>query len=181
VKERPLLFLAPAFTAEMDRLAEVVRGRQALNQRVGILVANHRMVDRVASSLGARGIETEKPLPPPPAERPAGQPWLRFDSTAPKIVGLHSAKGLTFDCVLLPGLTLDAFGWMRQPLRHRLLFTGLARATQWAYLSTTEPGALPEVAILKAAAEDGLLTVQKHESSAPLTPVPSCGDDCPIL
>ena len=181
VKERPLLFLAPAFTAEMDRLAEVVRSRQELNQRVGILVANHRMVDRISASLKARGIETEKPLPPPPAARPSGQTWLRFDSATPKIVGLHGAKGLTFDCVLLPGLTLDAFGWMREALRHRLLFTGLARATQWAYLSATEPGALPEFTILKAAAGDGLLTVQRHESAAPSQPVPPGVDDCPIL
>jgi len=178
VKELPLLFMAPTFEAELDRLAQVVRGRQALNQRVGVLTAGNRMMEEVASALEARGVEVERAAPPPPAVRASGATWVRFDSITPKVVGLHNAKGLTFDCVLIPGLSREWFDWMPADLRRRLLFTGISRATQWVYLSATEPGALPEMEGLRDCEHEGVLTVQRY--AAVLPPAPDT-DECSLL
>lgn len=180
VKERPLLFVAPTFDTEMDRLAAVVRRRQELNQRVGILAPGRMAVEGVADALAARGVEVEPAVPPPVAERTSGRTWVRFDSMTPKVVGLHGAKGLTFDCVLLPRVTEDALDWLSTPRRRRLLFSAIARATQWVYLSTVEPGILVEIEVLKAAELEGDLIVQRFEATAP-PPDATNGSDYSIL
>jgi superfamily I DNA/RNA helicase len=181
VRERPLLFLAPSFGAEMDRLAEVVRRRRGLNQRVGILASNGGAVERIAEALEERGVEVEKALPPPPEVRATGATWIRFDSDAPKVVGLHSAKGLTFDCVCLPALTRDALGWLRAPSRRRLLFSAVARATQWVYLSAEEGRALGEVLDLLEGEREGLLSVQRAAAEIPSSPASTDREEISIL
>jgi superfamily I DNA/RNA helicase len=159
----------------------VVRRRRGLNQRVGILAANAGAVERIAEAMGERGVEVEKALPPPPEVRATGATWVRFDSDAPKVVGLHSAKGLTFDCVCLPALTRDALGWLRPPLRRRLLFSAVARATQWVYLSAEEDRAAGEVLDLLEGEREGLLTVQRAAAGPPPAPARTDGEEVSIL
>ena len=83
-----------------------------------------------------------------------------FDNLTPKIASYHSAKGLTFDCVLLPRLCESAFRKFRGEARRRLLFVGVARATQWVYLSTIQSNKIDEFGDLKEAARNSHLVVQ---------------------
>ena len=48
-----------------------------------------------------------------------------------------SAKGLTFDTVLMPCLNRRLFRIMDERLE-RWLFVGITRATKWIYFSTTD-------------------------------------------
>ena len=81
-----------------------------------------------------------------------------------RAVGITSvffmAKGLTFDSVLLPRLTAKAYDWTRREQSKRMMFVGIARATQWVYLSTVKGTEFGEMAVLREAAEKGHLAMQ---------------------
>lgn len=124
-RERPLCFMASTADEEMDRLAEVIRQRQIKNQRIGIIVPQNRQVHGFAKGLANRGIQVEKALGRT-GQNHLGTP-ADFDNLTPKIASYHSAKGLTFDCVLLPRLCESAFPRFRGDARRRLLFVGIAR------------------------------------------------------
>jgi hypothetical protein len=83
-----------------------------------------------------------------------------FDNQVPKIATFFQAKGLTFDCVALPRLTAKAYGFYDSDRIKRMMFVGIARATQWAYLSTVQGEEFPEVTTLNEAAEQGHLVIQ---------------------
>ncbi|MCX6360126.1 MAG: AAA family ATPase [Armatimonadetes bacterium] len=178
-RERPLLYLAASMEDEAERLAAAIRQRQSLNQRVGIIVPRSNAVYGLSNALAARGVAVERAVPP---SRRGDSTWtgVRFDTAAPKIATYHSAKGLTFDAVLLPRLTRGAF-------RHgegkddvvRLLFVGISRATQWVYLSTEEGNELSELDLLHKAAGEGQLVLQRHsdKGSTRTGPAPSGDDD----
>ena len=88
-----------------------------------------------------------------------------FNNNTPKIATYYSAKGLTFDSVLLPRLTESSFSWIRNDaIRKRLLFVGIARATQWAYLSTVTEKESSEFDILKKAERNGDLVIQYKDT-----------------
>ena len=78
----------------------------------------------------------------------------------PKIATYYSAKGLTFDSVLLPRLTESSFSWIEDSTRIRLFFVGIARATQWVYLSTVKGKEFSEIKIIHDAETNGHLTLQ---------------------
>jgi hypothetical protein len=147
-----------------------------MNQRVGILVSHGRRLDEVVKALSSRGVEVEKAVAPPVGERGSGKAWVRFDTMTPKAATYYCAKGLTFDCVLMPDLTTAAFRWLTHPIRRRVLFMGITRATRWVYLSTTLDRALEELDALRSAEEDHGLTVQR-QGGAPLHPAPPPASD----
>ena len=70
------------------------------------------------------------------------------------------AKGLTFDSVLLPRLTAKAYYHINRERMKRMMFVGIARATQWVYLSTVKGMEFDEMAVLREAAAQGQLTMQ---------------------
>jgi len=70
------------------------------------------------------------------------------------------AKGLTFDSVLLPRLTAKAYYYINRERMKRMMFVGIARATQWVYLSTVKGTEFDEMAVLTEAAVQGHLTMQ---------------------
>jgi hypothetical protein len=159
VRERPLCFVASNYDEEMDQLATVIKQRLTMNQRVGIIVPQLKQVHGFAAGLGERGIHVEKAL-----GRKGGRSGARqqvdFDDMSPKIASYHSAKGLTFDCVLLPRLTESAFPRTRGQARHRIIFVGISRATQWVYLSSVQGSQISEMTILKEAAQHEHLVIQ---------------------
>jgi superfamily I DNA/RNA helicase len=106
-------------------------------------------------------VEVEMAVPAPPQERASGKTFIAFDNMVPKVVSFHSAKGLTFDSVLLPCLSKEAFGLFEEGIRTRMLFVGIARAMRWAYLSTVQNRETPELARLHEAETKGHLEVQK--------------------
>ena len=166
-KERPLCFIARNHDEEMDRMAEVIRQRQMMNERVGVVVPKNKQVHGFASALQERGIDIEKAVPP---KKPGMTMDFDFDNSLPKIATYHSAKGLTFDSVLLPKITSNAFDNIHDSgLRQRMLFVGIARATQWVYLSTTKGMELKEFSLLENAAAKNHLTIQDGKTS-PIKP-----------
>ena len=158
VKERPLCFVADSFDQEMDRLAEVIQSRQVLNERIGIIVPTNRLLHGLASGLAERGVTVEKAA----TKEIAGKVNVTcsFNNLVPKIATFFMAKGLTFDSVLLPRLTANAYDWTRREQLKRMMFVGIARATQWAYLSTAKGTEFGEMAVLMEATEQGHLTMQ---------------------
>jgi superfamily I DNA/RNA helicase len=159
VRERPLLFIASTYERELDRLAEIVRQRQVLNERIGIIVPTNRLLHGIASGLEERGIVVEKAIKI--GEGAKVRIACDFGNLVPKIATFHMAKGLTFDSVLLPRLTEKAYQWTKRPQRGRILFVGIARATQWVYLSTVGGLGFEEIAVLREAAAQGHLTIQE--------------------
>mgnify|MGYP000875317154 CR=1 FL=1 len=160
-RERPLLYIASSLDDEMDRLAKIIQQRQAMNQRIGIIVPQNRHVFGLADGLKKRGIIVEKAVPPPVKTRSAGNTYVQFDNMTPKIASYHSAKGLTFDCVLLPRLTERSFGNFDDDLRMRLIFVGIARAMQWVYLSTVEKDKPREMVLLENAEKNKYIIFQR--------------------
>jgi superfamily I DNA/RNA helicase len=162
-KERPLCYVAHDHDNEMDRLAEVIRQRQLLNERVGIIVPKNKQVHGFAAAMQQRGVNIERAVPP---KRPGMPAEFDFGNYLPKIATYHSAKGLTFDSVLLPKITASAFDNISDNgLRQRMLFVGMARATQWVYLSTIKGQELKEFSLLKDAAAKNHLTIQDGKAS----------------
>ena len=161
VRDRPLFFTAASVEQEMDRLAEIVRSRQVQNDRIGIITARNHLLNTVARELAERGVEVERAVSRN-KDRAARGP-CNFGNLVPKIATFHQAKGLTFDSVLLPRLTKAALAKFSPDTRRRLLFTGIARAAQWVYLSTIEGEEAAELAVLGDAAARGQLTVQGAE------------------
>jgi len=165
-KELPFCYIAKNHDEEMDRMAEVIRQRQLMNERIGIIVPQNKQVFGFATALSQKGIDVEKAVPP---KGPGMQAEYNFDNDLPKIATYHSAKGLTFDSVLLPKITTTAFFNIKDNgLRQRMLFVGIARATKWVYLSTTKGIELEEFSLLKNAAAMKHLTIQEGKMS-PIT------------
>jgi len=75
----------------------------------------------------------------------------------------HSAKGLTFETVLMPRLLPNAFAQLSKERIDRLLFVGITRATTWVYMSTTSRRFSPLEKL--ATASKGCLTVQLPEQA----------------
>jgi superfamily I DNA/RNA helicase len=171
-RQKPCLYVARDWDDEIDHLAEVLRERRLMNNRCGIIVPTIRDLYSVATKLGERGVEVHKAVP----LRRGGTP-PDFDSLTPVIASYHSAKGLTFDCVLLPKLVENNFSKVKGEFRKRLLLVGITRATQWAYLSTVSGWEMAEAADLQAAAANGDLFVKANQSSGVGAPPPPSSDD----
>lgn len=155
VRERPLCYVAPDFDKEIDRLAEIISQRQAMNEQIGIIVPTNKQLYGFSKGLEQRGVTVEK------AVARGRDNSYDFGNSLPKIVTYFSAKGLTFDSVLLPRLTESAFSWIGDlSLRSRLFFVGIARATQWVYLSTVKNKEFSEMEIIRKAEASGHITVQ---------------------
>jgi superfamily I DNA/RNA helicase len=149
-REQPLVWIAASPTQEMDMLADFLRTRLLRSERVGILVPKRVVMKEVAAALRKDGIDVET------SDR------MDFTSDLPKVMPYHSAKGITLDSVLLPGLVAPNFQRYTPERIERLLFVAITRAQSWAYLST-----LPEngeifapVRRLVDGKDDGSWTVQ---------------------
>lgn len=75
----------------------------------------------------------------------------------------HSAKGLTFDPVIMPRLQPTAFGGIRQISLERILFVGISRATKWVYLSSRQGDQLPVLQRLSEELAGQHLTIQEED------------------
>ncbi|MBK9968366.1 MAG: AAA family ATPase [Holophagales bacterium] len=159
-KEKPLLYLASGSGDELHRLAEVARARLLRGERVAVLLPDRRLVQRFASGLHGLGVPVE--VPHRYGEDGSPFPALDFASDLVKVMPFHSAKGLTFDSVLLPRLRSADFHSRGEASLRRLLFVGITRATAWVYLATREGDPLPllvEAGLLSAPPD---LVVQSH-------------------
>ena len=159
IREKPLCFVASDFQKEMDRLAEIISQRQVMNERIGIIVPKNKELHGFANGLGRRGVTVEKAVPR------GEDDGCDFGNGTPKIATYFSAKGLTFDSVLLPRLTESSFSWIGASTRLRLFFVGIARATQWVYLSSIEGREFSEIKVIQDAESNGHLVLQHAHDS----------------
>jgi superfamily I DNA/RNA helicase len=166
-RQRPCFYVAADWDDEIDQMAIIIREQMRLNHKVCIIVPTNRDLYGVAKRLGERGVPVEKATPPR-----GGGPPADFNTLTPKIATYHSAKGLTFDCVILPKLVENNFLRVTGPRRHRLLLVGITRATQWVYLSTVRGYELKEVALLREAEAKGDLFVLTSAKSETVTAPP---------
>ncbi len=147
-RETPLLYRADGFEDEKRRLIEILKVRLAKGEKIAVLLPQQRQVHGFAKGLREAGLEVETPRE------------FNFSTDLPKIMPFHSAKGLTFDTVLMPRLVLRSFAQLREDRIDRLLFVGITRATKWVYMSTTGNSHFAPVEKLAAAESKGCLTVQ---------------------
>jgi superfamily I DNA/RNA helicase len=151
-KETPLIYYAKDGDDEMRRLEEIIRERQLVGDRIAILFPTQRKLYGFAKGLRERGIELET------------QRELDFGTAKPKLITYYSAKGLTFDTVLMPRLVADSAWKFMETRVTKLLFVGITRATRWAYLSTEQSKELPTMQRLKALVQRGDITEQRAAS-----------------
>jgi superfamily I DNA/RNA helicase len=154
-KETPLFYLARDFEDEKRRLVEIVKARQAKGERIAILFGMQRQVSGFAKGLRELGLEVEIP-----SRRGDDDEGFDFNSDLPKLMPFHSAKGLTFDTVLMPRLVPRSFGRFSSERVERLLFVGVTRATKWLYFSSDNVESLPFLTRLQTLAKAGHLSVQ---------------------
>jgi superfamily I DNA/RNA helicase len=140
--QTPLLYQASGLADERARMIEVLRERQIVDRSIAILFAQNRQVEGFAQGLRDAGVPVET--------RKSG---LDFGNSLPKLLTIHSAKGLTFDTVLMPRLVPLSFtGWSDEWTR-RLLYVGMTRAIKWLYLSTVTGQEIPAIATVRRLAE----------------------------
>jgi superfamily I DNA/RNA helicase len=160
-RQTPLLYIARDFDDEKRRLIEIVRERQVVDRSIAVLFHRNKQVYGFAQELMAAGLEVET------WDRRNGRA-LDFSSGIPKILTLYSAKGLTFDTVIMPRLVQAAFPpLMPNSRREKLLFVGVTRATKWVYLSAEDGRAIGELDRLRPLAllPDAPITIQSWEDS----------------
>jgi ATP-dependent exoDNAse (exonuclease V) beta subunit len=155
------VYEAESFDDEKARLIEVVRERQVVDRSIAILFHLRRQVKGFAQGLRDEGLEVET------WDRRDGS-VLDFGNGIPKVLTLHSAKGLTFDTVIMPRLVRNSFTRVSDTRRERLLFVGITRATKWVYLSAVDGDAINELDRLRelAASQSAPVTIQSW-SEAP--------------
>jgi superfamily I DNA/RNA helicase len=160
--QTPLLYEAADFDDEKARLIEVLRERQLVDRSIAILFPLKRQTEGFAEGLRAEGIPVET----------VKNDALDFSTPLPKLLTFHSAKGLTFDSVLMPRLVKNSFAGPMSKRTERLLYVGLTRATKWLYMSGTRGAMLPELDRIRSLAdEDPPVIAVQHER--PIVAVPS--------
>jgi superfamily I DNA/RNA helicase len=132
-RQTPLIYFAKDFDDDREMLYNMVRERQLKNEKIAILLPTNRYVYGCANGLLAAGIDIEVP---PKGFGKQSIPAHDFSSPRPKLMSYHSAKGLTFDSVFMPGLVTSLFARTGADRLQKLLFVAITRATKWCYFST---------------------------------------------
>ncbi len=159
--EQPVLVTSPDEEAELDTLAAALQERAFVGQRSVVLLPTNRDLFRFKKRLRERGMDVYH------------RKELGFDGNRPLLLTYHSAKGLTAEAVFLPKLTVGGFDSRPDDMVARMLFVGVTRATEWAWLGTRASDRLPLLARLGAPLREGHLV--DLSTSAPQTVEPDGG------
>ena len=138
------MFVARDFEEELEHLLMVLKTRQSLGERIGILMPERWQAEKLPQLCAEHGLKVEGPPSRYPGRVP-DYPVYDFGSDRPKAMTYHSAKGLTFDTVFLPRLTNRHFRGALAEKMNELLFVGITRARHWLYLSTTHSDMIPPI------------------------------------
>ena len=171
--QTPLFYEAEDFDGEKKRLIEIIRERQVDRDRsIAILFHLRRQVWGFAQALRDAGLEVE-------TRDPQEGNTLDFGNGIPKVLTLHSAKGLTFDTVIMPRLVEGSFRRVSDARREKLLYVGITRATKWVYLSTVEGKAISELDRLRVLADGPAppITFQSWSDPIAMPPPPPPEED----
>ena len=169
-RETPLLYYSTDLGDEKRRLIEMLRIRLAKGERIGVLLPQKKQVFGLAEGMRAAGLEVETP------------DEMDFSSDLPKVLTYHSAKGLTFDTVLLPRLVPGSFPGMNTRRIERLLFVAISRATKWVYMSTKNGSNFATLDSLRSVNHRQWLTIQEGGVLVqPVTETPPVDDLLDLL
>ena len=150
----PLYYRASDYEDERETLIETVKVRLSRGERIAILLPQRRQVNSYAKRCREAGLPTETPK------------QVDFNTDVPKIMPYHSAKGLTFDTVFMPGLTSESFAKFSNARIRRLLFVGITRATGWVYMSNTQDTQFALLDGLEALVKQGRMTARTSEDAS---------------
>lgn len=171
-RQMPLLYLARDADDEREHLVDVLRTRIDKNERVAILFPTRRHVYGYAKALQEAGLEVEVPSQgrrktsrkkadkSKKPETGTAPPMIDFSTSLPKLMPYPSAKGLTFDTVLMPRLIPRFFDKVEPERLERWLFVGITRATQWIYFSAINANASLFIDRFQALADSNQLTIK---------------------
>lgn len=148
--QTPLLYYAVDWQEEQRHMVEIVKSRIMRNESVAVLLPKNNMVFGYAKALREAGLDVDDPNS------------LDFKENTPKVLTYHSAKGLTFDSVLLPRLVRNSFGQFNEDEIRRQIFVGTTRAQSWIYLSTVESNKISLLDRILPLASSQMLTIQKY-------------------
>ncbi|MGQ9681900.1 MAG: UvrD-helicase domain-containing protein [Anaerolineae bacterium] len=173
-RRTPVLFHGESMEDEWGFVAGVVQQEIKRQKRVGILLPARKMARWVHLELDKRCIETVEI-----------QGWkakdVDFNVITPKVLTIHSAKGLTFDTVVLPHLTMRWYQGVSYLAGSRslkqLLFVACSRAREWVCLSTVDQWSIPELDALQPLIEAGGIVERTPESFAQPAAPPTLDDD----
>jgi superfamily I DNA/RNA helicase len=149
-RETPILIYARDSHDEKNQLIDIVRTRLGKGEQIAVLFPQQRQAFGYATAMREAGIEVENPKE------------LDFSSDKPKLMPYHSAKGLTFDTVIIPRLIGPSFGKMSLTRINHILFVGITRARKWVSLiTTTDHGQFEPLQRILPAVEGGCLTIRE--------------------
>ena len=135
-RQKPHIYIGNDHESVLDRLIDVIRTCVDRGDRVGILFPNRRHVYGYVRSFQEAGIDVE--VPPTSGKTNRFQTPHDFETLRPKVMAYPSAKGLTFDVVLIPFLSKDQFPpRIRVQTLERWLFVAITRAVRWVYIGAT--------------------------------------------
>ncbi len=160
-KQTPLLYYASDYEDEKRELLDVIRTRQIKGDRIAILFHYNKHVYGYAKGLKEEGFDIEVPK----ESHSNDYISVDFNSDRPKILTYHSAKGLTFDTVIMPQLVKRNFFNRGEDEIKRLLFVGITRATKWVYLSSYLNYHLSILKNFSSLAVQGCLTIRQANDS----------------
>ncbi len=164
-RQVPLLFRSKSAKQERDRLQHILRERIDLGHRSALLLPLRRQVFGFAKGLREAGFDVET------------MEDLDFATNRPKVLTYSSAKGLTFDSVLLPRLVPRSFGrWSEESIR-QLLFVAITRAKDWVYLSTVVSRELKALKSVYSLVDEGEFTIQSEWVVGEPTSDPGVGQE----
>jgi hypothetical protein len=171
--QTPLVYEARDFDDEKQRLVDIIRERLLVDRSIAILFHLRRQVWGFAKALQEAGLEVET------WDRRDGTE-LNFGNGLPKVLTLHSAKGLTFDTVVMPRLVQNSFPRVSDARREKLLYVGITRAVKWVYLSSVDGKSVDELQKLKGLANgpSAPITFQRWDE-LPATRSPITGGNSP--
>ncbi len=149
----PLLFRTRSEDEEWERVGEIIKQEIGANNRVAILLPDNATVSRAHAALRGSGIPVEQVTARAPAE-------ADFNALTPKILTVFSAKGLSFDAVLVPRITRQHYAHAATGAE-RMLFVACTRARDWVCLSTVKGSEIRELRCLEGLALAGHLIVQE--------------------
>lgn len=157
-QETPLLYKAADLTDEKHHVLDILRDR-AGRERIALLVPNKHLLIDFVNFVKQSGMAIES------AGKTDGGMQMpeNFEDFTPKALTYWSAKGLTFDTVLLPSLTTNSFpNQITEARLKKLLFVGITRATNWVYLGTQLRNELSVLSLFAPLETVGALKVTTH-------------------
>lgn len=120
--ELPYIAITKEYERANRKLFELIKTRLLLNESIAILVSKNKLCGAIGHYLRENGINAEYYRD------------IDFSTSNPKVMTIHSAKGLTFDSVFMPSLLSANFSKFSEAITRRMLFVGITRAIKWLYM-----------------------------------------------